>query len=83
MKILLGWLLGVGTALAALAIWQGRGIPDVDPDSVPDASVCPWCGGENWHHTVECYQHDELDDIVYRGIRPKPNADWTRIGRRT
>ncbi|UOW92747.1 hypothetical protein SEA_ROBINROSE_4 [Microbacterium phage RobinRose] len=35
MKFTLGFLAGLSTAWAALAIWQHRAIPDVDPADVP------------------------------------------------
>jgi len=38
MKFTLGFLAGVGAAWTALAIWQHRAIPDIDPADVPDVA---------------------------------------------
>ncbi|QGZ16699.1 hypothetical protein PBI_DEWDROP_51 [Microbacterium phage Dewdrop] len=35
MRVLLAFLGGIGVAWAALAIWQHRAIPDIDPADVP------------------------------------------------
>lgn len=52
MKTTITFLAGVAAAWAALAIWQHRAIPDIDPADVPpvrprfdDASVDPLRGG--------------------------------------
>lgn len=40
MKTALAFLAGVATTWAALAIWQHRAVPDVDPADAPP--VRPW-----------------------------------------